>query len=563
MKKYSKFLALIPAILVFLILTALFSDLFVNANQFLYFGSGDALKNYFHFAVYTKYGANFHLQEVNYPFGEHIIFLDNQPILAFLAKQFTLSNYAIALVNLMPFISLVFTALIIFLIQRFLKLPLIFNLLSSVIITLLSPQILRFESHHALAYTFVIPLTILLLLYAHRSKYYFIALAILTLFVSFIHLYYLLIILVLVSAYSFLVLINRKKLSYFLTGMLSILMPFIIFKAILNYTDTIKDRPETSLNMNIYRSTFEGVFIPNNGSYAEVLNTVFNIAPKNFESYAYVGKLGLPILFFLLISLLIKLVKGKKTIKLFENNYLFELCWAAALVWIFAMYYPLKGVIDFAGEYVSAIKQFRSLGRLAWIFFYVFSILISFKLLHFYNYIKSRLNLKFALLFIFIAFAFWASDFKNSFVNIHTNYSKHKSENIFNASLNTTKKIAIEKHINFSEYQASLTLPTFHVGSEIAYYEGSNSSIQEVFSLAYFYQLPFISTYSSRVSKNQFMEVENIIKNGCLSNFNINNKPLLIVADINLLSQIDSTLISQSKYLYHNSNIYYYKYAAF
>lgn len=563
MKNYSKLFGFIPVALVTLFLLFTFKDLLLSLNEFVYFNSGDALKNYLHFSLYASYGNGFHINEVNYPFGEHVVFLDNQPLLAFLTKQLNLTQYSVGIINGLPFVALILTSFIVFLIQRFLGLALIVNILSSSIISLMSPQVLRFESHHALAYSFIVPLAILLLLYAHRSRGWFIALSLLTFLVSFIHLYYLLILLFLVAAYALLILIKRQSFSYFTIALMSVVIPFVLVKGMLSFTDKVTDRPETPPGGTTYRSTFEGVFLPQKGAYSIFLKEKLGLKEQNIERIAYVGKLGLPILTFMLFSILLRIVKQQNTVPLFHNLYLFELCWASALVWIFAMYYPLKGIIDFTSHFVPALKQFRSLGRLGWIFFYTFSILMSFQLYNFYTYLKFKTNLKFASIFLFIAFVIWSSDIENNFTNIQKAYSSYKSENIFNVSFNKEKNATLYKHIDFSSFQASVALPLFHVGSEVGYYEGSNLSRQKVFSLSYFHQLPYVSTYSSRVSKNQFTKVEKVIKTGELTGLNRNDKPFLIVADINSLSKTDSIIIQKSKYLHHNEDIYYYEYSRF
>lgn len=46
--------------------------------------TGDAGKNYFTYLYHSLYGNGMHFDGMNYPYGEHIIFTDGQPLLSVL-----------------------------------------------------------------------------------------------------------------------------------------------------------------------------------------------------------------------------------------------------------------------------------------------------------------------------------------------------------------------------------------------------------------------------------------------------------------------------------------------
>lgn len=555
MKIYSKLFAILPIAITALFIWINFSEIILNANNFIYHSSGDTLKNYFHVALYAKYGNGFWLNEVNYPFGEHIIFLDNQPALSFILEKLNLHEYTIGIINILPFIGLLITSSFIFLIQRKLGLPLFFNVFSSVFIALLSPQVLRFESHHALAYSFFIPTLILFYLYLNKYKLLYFIASLFILICSFIHVYYLLIGMAVILSLGIVEFLSNRKQTKFIYLMLTALVPFLIFKLIISFTDPINDRPETPSGMVTYRSTFEGLFIPQKGKLGSFFMEELNFKAQNFESIAYLGKLGLPILIVMIFSVAFRFFKREKIIPLFHNQQLFYLSIASCLVWVFSMYYPFKFAIDFLGEYISAIKQFRSLGRLGWYFFYVFSILISFKLYHYFNLFKSSINIFLAIAFLIFSYFLWFSDITNNFINIENSF-KANHTNIFKT--NNYEKLGND--IEFEKFQASLALPFFHIGSEIRNYEGSNKSIKEVFKLAYFYQLPYFSTYSSRTSSSQLISLESIFERSNFNHIIENTKPILLVADKFNLNKQDSLLISRSTFLKEEEDILYYSF---
>ena len=60
---------------------------------YLFEDSGDGLKNYFSLSWYVLHDDGLHFSGMNAPYGEHILFTDNQPILA-VALRFVHKNIA-------------------------------------------------------------------------------------------------------------------------------------------------------------------------------------------------------------------------------------------------------------------------------------------------------------------------------------------------------------------------------------------------------------------------------------------------------------------------------------
>src|SRR5688572_29338951 len=80
MKNWKALLLLILLGLALLLL--IFGDVFLHPNQYLFGHIEDGTKNYYTAAYYIKYNSGLWLTGMNYPYGEHITYTDNQPLFA-------------------------------------------------------------------------------------------------------------------------------------------------------------------------------------------------------------------------------------------------------------------------------------------------------------------------------------------------------------------------------------------------------------------------------------------------------------------------------------------------
>ena len=72
------FVLALPAV----ILYSLFTRVVKCPACYLFEDGGDGLKNYYTLDYYVKHDDGWHFTGMNYPYGENIIYTDNQPILA-------------------------------------------------------------------------------------------------------------------------------------------------------------------------------------------------------------------------------------------------------------------------------------------------------------------------------------------------------------------------------------------------------------------------------------------------------------------------------------------------
>ena len=123
-----------------------FDAIFKCPSCFLFVDSADGLKNYFTSAYYVKHDKlGIWSQGMNYPYGEHVVYTDNQPIVSAIFKALDsivpMAPHVIGSINMLMILSLLFTAIVLYCIMRNFGLPRWYAALLSVPITLLSPQI--------------------------------------------------------------------------------------------------------------------------------------------------------------------------------------------------------------------------------------------------------------------------------------------------------------------------------------------------------------------------------------------------------------------------------------
>jgi hypothetical protein len=146
-----------------LILFFLFKPAFQTPDSVLFSKHEDGLKNYFNFSYYLKYDKGIRHDGINYPYGDHLQYINSHPlyvqIIKFVdAKIYPVSRYGVFILNLIMVISLILAIPFLFLILRKFALPRWYAALMAVILLFLSPQFQRIHGHFEMVYAFFIPM---------------------------------------------------------------------------------------------------------------------------------------------------------------------------------------------------------------------------------------------------------------------------------------------------------------------------------------------------------------------------------------------------------------------
>lgn len=528
----------------------LYGDIILNANNIMFGTNDDGVKNYYTFAYYTNYEELFSskLTGMNFPFGEHIVFTDNMPIIAIFFNVLqhigiNLGPYSVGIINILLILNLLLGSIIITAILIKLKVNKWYAMVVGILIMLMCPQLNRFFNHYALAFSAIIPLSFYFIL-RFIEKEYSIKLLLLfgffVIFVSFIHPYYLLLNLILILGYIFIDFIINKKANLFnnfkVLG-IGIILPIIAFNAMLKLTDPVEDRPQNPYGLNDYIVEWEGVFLPVGHKHQNWIDTnITEIRKVNWETWGYIGFPAFLISLVILISLLS--YRKKLLNYLFQNKLLTIILFTGVFCLLFGIIFPWSAKIPIIRDNLGALKQFRSLGRLNWIFYFAINIFTFYSIYQIFKRRNLIINslLTVALLF-YITEIYWHQ----------SNIIRYlKSSNIFKE----TQSISLSQE----EYSFILPIPYFHIGSEVYYsFKAENISYPTTLAISYNNNIPTTGVMMSRTSlyqtQKQFEAISDSIMVPEIWQNVFDNKKIAVVyhTTMGFMYRTDSMVVSLSK----------------
>ena len=512
-KNYGHFLLLF--ILTIGFLSFFYGKILIHPNSYIFTSSGDGIKNYYTYAYFIKNNqSSINFEGMNYPYYENFMFSDSHPLLAlFLQKSSHLfpvvADYSIGILNLLMILSIGLTVFILFFIFRLLKINPLLNIFAAIGITILSPQIFRINGHLSLSYSFVIPLILyLLLLYESTlKKKYLFFLAISTVVFFFTHAYLGMEATLLIFTYSTISLIvcffSKLKInkSRYISLFITTLLPVIIFYVFVSLTDFHKGRTTNPWGIFENHAQLSTIFLPVDNPTDIIKNYLFPKINQSWEGWAFIGFATIIILLIYLIKIFLKIIKNKKlkfTSYIISNQPLRILFASSILILAFSMFVPFRFGLEKYVDYINIIKQFRSLGRFAWIFYFI-STITSVYLLNVYIQrliVKNKHFISCLIIFIYFAMMF----FDGIFYHIDISDKICSTPNYFDIQQNPSTLKNDIVLINPLNYQAILPFPFYHIGSE----NYSKPAINQILFLSTLYSyhlnLPLISSCLARTS---------------------------------------------------------------
>ncbi|MEM9921769.1 MAG: hypothetical protein AAF990_26940, partial [Bacteroidota bacterium] len=212
-----------------------------------------------------------------------------------------------------------------------------------------------------------------------------------------------------------------------------------------------------------------------------------------------------------------------------DRRFLAYIFGASVLLLILSMGIPfIFQPFEFLVDYVGPIRQFRSLGRFAWAFYYAANIVTFYLLYHQVKYIQ-KAPLKWGLLAAFTGMLLLEAGFftKRRMVELYPRPELREGLRLAdNAWLD---------RIDVDRYQAILPLPYYHIGSENIWMEPFGKSLQHTFWPSVYTGLPNMGVFLARSSLsqtiNQLAFVGEPYRYPKLLDDLPSDKPLLVVID--------------------------------
>jgi len=555
-----------------------YGNILLSPNQYQFSAKGDAIKNYYTYAYYIKNNVDpINFEGLNYPYGEHFLYTDCTPVLSSGLKGISsfypgITNYSVGIMNFLLIISLVLSIFLVYLILLEYDIQHWFAVFSSIGIIALSPQLFRLTGHLALGFGFVIPLSWYLLLKFEKSKNQIkIGLLFLlsNLIIFFIHAYLGMIAAAFLFAYLLVRFIfdyrNKTISKHYYFGLLSIIfIPIIVFRAFIFFTDTHDGRTDNPWGFFRAHADFNTVFLPIKEPLKPIVKSLIGNYEQTWEGWAYIGIASIiAIILYLALSATksFKIKKPSFDNRWFDNRQLQYILISSILLLIFSMAYPFRLNLEWLLDYVSVLKQFRAVGRFAWVFFFATAISSVYFIdrMSKYFFEKNKRTVAILILFLLPALFFMEA------LPYHSKISKtiSSSPNMFDVQqLDTDLKNGIEE-INTDDYQAILPMPFFYIGSENFGKFGTDKIYLLSQITSYHTGLGIIGSYLTRTSIWESKNLMQLMSPGfyekAIKDDLPNNKKILIALSNEVVSKYEQRVLNLAKLIYKGKDFSFYE----
>ncbi len=489
------------------LLVFFFHPVLFQMNSVFFSLAGDGLQVYYNTIFYIKHSPDVWSQYgMHYPYSESVFFTGSMPAISIFVKLFGLSNYAVGIMNLSMLMSFPLSAVFLYFIFREYKVQWIFGSIAAVCIAFLSPQLNRLTGHYNLAFSFAVPGAIYLMikfLSAYQWKYS-IRISLYLFLLSSFHLYLFMLAAIIISFAWLSVLFQnpvRKSLKLFFTQFpIQIVLPYICVQLLIYCYSSSTNRTSYPWGFFDYYSNLSGILYSPDKFYSPLLE-YFNLKQEvNYEGVAYVGFSAVLFLLFVTGRFIFLALKGGivYAIKSFSTMF-----WVMTILSVFCLL--LAFCIPFKDDkyrqlvpQLLLLKQFRALGRFTWEFYYVLNVVMIIAI--------NNLSLTPKFLFVKRAVMIVTLIFLSYDMYCHCRpLADHLKNN--NTMLsdweNQLPESAWINHVKPEEFQAVLSLPYFHQGSENHHIYIPDGIFNNSCIVSLKTGLPMFAVYNSRVPIDQ------------------------------------------------------------
>lgn len=540
---------------------------FINfPNKYVFNSVYDGIKNYYVVASYIQQNAELGLKNFygfNYPYGDTIFFTDNSPI-------FSITYKLLAYINIVDGNNVIYYYNLFFVLCTFLSSIITYKIIKRFIsnqyfifaISVSTPwicqQINRLsQGHFNLSISLYLLISILLLLNIY-DKYLenksnlknFFYLYILIIISSFTHLYYFPIIIFTSTIFLGILSIEyyfqktNKRFEFGIDSVICITVSVItVYSILILFDNHASERLPAAQGYNWTEWKFNFFTLIRPYDYINVKYLITSTRRIPFESYSYLGTGTLYILTLVFIMLFIKSERVKLIEYLKNHKYAkFLLYFSIAgficfIISIGSDYYFMNSEYYFTNylnpfyylvDIIPILKQFRCLARFSWPLILFIQLFIALLLNFLYN--QNRFLKFFAILFVTLNLANAYESARYLHKNIYLNpLNRSNLSEDFNQIINFVDSTK-------SEYQAIITIPFFHAGSENYDYtiDPEDNFSTNAMQLSYFTELPLMSSKMGRTSfeqtKNLFdIYLQKKIPEDILNR--LNDKKILVYVD--------------------------------
>lgn len=452
----------------------------------------DGLKTYFNAIWHAQFSPSITLfTGMNYPYVEHIVAATEMPGVAILLRWLEplipgISWQVFGIFHAILLLSILVCAWFLFKILNWWELPNWVAIPAALFVTVLAPQNLRMTSHMGLAPLFVIPGAIYLMLRYLREPKVLTALSIggFIVLVSLFHFYFFAITCIFLGITCFFWSLRNVMLAktpaisvvrMFAHLMLMFGMPLMLFVTWLVLNDPVEQRNPEPWGFLHYHATYHSIFAsPHLPLWKWLMKCGLQLDASEFEGWSYVGLVAGVFSVLFTVWMLVGVIVGRQFLVRHPAKSLLGPMWLVALLsMLLSMSWPFtipghESLLDYLGP----LKQFRSTGRFAWVFYFVANLLAVSVIYHWVVGWKNRPLGRAFLVLCLTIMGVEAWQFSNSEVYYHNN-KLHEIE-----ELQPGKRFS-DAAVDWDAYQAVVPLPYYNVGSDHFFSVGGAESVQK------------------------------------------------------------------------------------
>ena len=556
----------ITIILSVFLLFFFFGKSLTHLNTYYFTSEGDGIHAYYTALYHVHHDSTYwRMNGMNYPQGEEVFFTGCQPIVTNVIKLLGLGYFTVGILNFIMLISIVFCSVFLYLIFRRLKVQEWLAISAALFIAFSSPQIGRLNGHFSLTYQFAIPALIYLLMRFWDTPSYknSIYIGVLTLFMTGVQFYFFgffALISFFFWIYFFVINYQEKKsiLKSFgfsvLHFSIQLILPFLAIKFLVSSIDPVLDRTNEPFGFFMYVTKPVTVFYPLLQWYNfEWLQHFFRPPAKiEWEGLVYLGLTSIVLFVYVLFKQFDALVhfRIKKVLWPFEKTIMNILLYISVVALIVSTALPFMMFDRWLYYEIGYFKQMRGIGRFAWVTFYCLNILSVYWLS---QQMIQRKWMIYVSVFFMMVMATEAYDMSGPTGKAIANNVPEMNMNKIHKDFEWVKKV---ENLNF---QAIITLPYFHVGSENIWIDPGPEPMKYAYLSSLHTGKPLVNVLLNRNSLSETYDHIRIIQEPyILPNFvTLKSKsPYLLVVLKNLpLTNYEQEMLNSSRRIDENEKL--------
>lgn len=524
---------------------------------------GDGSKNGFVYLYQSMYGKGYWFSAMNYPYGEHIVFTDGIPLFSVFFSAIGNVSAGAALTALWWAVALSYVLSIVYMYKALLRLgvPPLWAMLGAGLICMMTPQWIRLRGHYGLSFVCIVPMLLCWTLawYQERKGKYWVYVFVLGFLFSFLHPYYAGVVLVWVFAFAAgFLLFERGRLWQKARQVTPAVIAAVAVPAavmlLIKLTDPVTDRLPTPYSSNEGFSTFNrllsAVFSPF-WEYVGRRGWVHNVADGG-EGFGYFGLVPIVVL----IASPVVYFMRKRAV----GGTRAPLTWLALFMAIgiaaFSMGVPMRWHIPGMMKVFFAFKQFRTIGRFAWMSYYIVGAFSVVAIYHWFGLLAGAGKRTLAAGLLSIGLLVWSAEvfgYMRAMRKV-ADAGRYNHGFFFCTNEKSWPQFLAEHDRTAGDFQALLGLKYFNVGTDKLWIGETGWLITLGGRAALQLRLPMVNALMSRSSLYRAKEIAKMVAGPYAEKQVLDvlksSKPFLLLDyDIDPLSPDEGYLLQASDYI--------------